>query len=180
MAHKDTIAAASILEIKNKFEVATMTEHEAVMANMQQESTMLLNKIAQLCGELEKKEQQFPAKHLLNRKRKHVTTSTLPSALSSTASCDGLQTQPNSPVKSVLNEACILLQKVKGISIRRKRKVCERKKNPYSSRTSRTPHNIEQEQPNQNTYTQFFSCDHCDFRSFNHFSVRKHLSLKHM
>jgi len=163
-----------------------MTEHEAVMANMQQESTMLLNKIAQLCGELEIEELEqfkFPAKHLkhlLNRKRKHVTTSTLSSALSSTASCDGLQTQPNSPVKSVLNEACILLQKVKGISIRRKRKVCERKKNPYSSRTSRTPHNIEQEQPNQNTYTQFFSCDHCDFRSFNHFSVRKHLSLKHM
>ena len=171
MAHKDTIAAASILKIKD-------TEHEAVMANMQQEHTMLLNKIAQLCGELEKKEQQFPAKHLLNRKRKHVTTSTLPSALSSTA--DGLQTQPNSPVKSVLNEACILLQKVKGIR-RRKRKVCERKKNPYSSRTSRTPHKkIEQEQPNQNTYTQYFSCDHCDFRSFNHFSVRKHLSLKHM
>ena len=153
-----------------------MTEHEAVMANMQQESTMLLNKIAQLCGELEKEQFKFPAKHLkhlLNRKRKHVTTSTLSSALSSTASCDGLQTQPNSPVKSVLNEACILLQKVKGIR-RRKRKVCERKKNPYSSRTSRTTHNIE-----RRTYPQF-SCDHCEFRSFNHFSVRKHLSLKHM
>ena len=159
MAHKDTIAAASILEIKD-------TEHEAVMANMQQEHTMLLNKIAQLCGELEKKEQQFPAKHLLNRKRKHVTTSTLSSALSSTASCDGLQTQPNSPVKSVLNEACIhvLPQKVKA-----KRNVFL-----YSSRTSRTTHNIE-----RRTYPQF-SCDHCEFRSFNHFSVRKHLSLKHM
>ena len=167
MAHKDTIAAASILEIKNKFEVATMTEHEAVMANMQQESTMLLNKIAQLCGELEKEQFKFPAKHLkhlLNRKRKHVTTSTLSSALSSTSSCDGLQTQPNSPVKSVLNEACILLQKVKA-----KRNVFL-----YSSRTSRTTHNIE-----RRTYTQF-SCDHCEFRSFNHFSVRKHLSLKHM
>ena len=125
MAHKDTIAAASILEIKDKFEVATTTKHKAGMSSMQQERTMLLNKIAQLRAELEK----FPgAEHLPNRKRKHVTTSTLPSALS------GMR---------------------------------------------KTLYNIEREQPNQTTYTQF-SCDHCNFRAYNHFSVRKHLSLKHM